>query len=138
MASLPPNDYQTDQLAVKDTIAYDEVGIAPRRGKRRVTPEVRAQIAERRRAGAQVKQLAASFGLNRSTINDILRAEGVPPYKPVVGPEHRDQIIQLYADGLSIAQVACRYGVSDDVMYLAFKRLAIPTRPRRGGKRAAA
>jgi transposase-like protein len=93
---------------------------------------VRRQIVARRKTGTPIKQIAADFGLNRSTINDILRAEGVPARRATIGPEHREEIVRLYGEGLSIAQVAKRYGVSDDLMFYAFKRLGIQTRPRRG------
>ncbi|MFD6164108.1 helix-turn-helix domain-containing protein [Oerskovia sp. NPDC060287] len=119
----------------KAVVLYDQQSLRCGRGKRKVTPEVRHQMTERRRQGAQIKELAAEFDLNRSSINDIVRAEGIPARKPAIGPECRDEIVRLYGQGLSIAKVALRFGVSDDVMYFAYKRLAIPTRPRRGGIR---
>ena len=114
------------------TFTYDQQGIAPRRGKRRLSPETRKQIADQRRAGVMVKQLAADYDLNRRTIMEVLRTEGIPARKPTLGPEHRDEIARLYATGLSVAQVALRFGVSDDLMFHTFRRLGIPTRPRRG------
>lgn len=48
------------------------------------------------------------------------------PQKSKLGTEQRDGIIRLYSEGVSIAQVTMRFGVSDGVMYRAFKRLNVP------------
>lgn len=114
--SFIPTDYPPDQTH-DSPIVYDQCGETQARGKRRVSTNVRQLIVARRKAGTPIKQIATDFGLNRSTINDILRSEGVPARRATIGPEYREEIVRLYGEGLSIAQVAKRYRVSDDLMF---------------------
>lgn len=54
----------------------------PRRVKRRLTPEARAAIVERHKAGETVKILSREFGISESGLRDLLVVEGVVIRKP--------------------------------------------------------
>lgn len=57
------------------------------------------------RAGATVYELGDRFGVERRTVNAILRRHAVRMRRQPLGPEQIDEAARLYVAGWSLAQI---------------------------------
>ena len=81
--------------------------------RRRLTPDVREAIVSRYQAGDSAKALSQDFEISRDGVVRLLRDAGVTTRpQNVVTPQATDQIVQLYAGGLTIRQVVEQVGYS--------------------------
>jgi len=65
------------------------------------------------------------YGLARSSIHNILTKEGVPNPRHIIGEQHRAELERLRRQGLSIAQIATRFGVSASTVLRAMQRMGV-------------
>lgn len=61
------------------------------------------------RRGATMKQLAAQYGVHRTTIRACLGRLGIPLHVAGIDPADYDEVIRLYQDGWSLVRLADRY-----------------------------
>jgi hypothetical protein len=102
--------------------------------QRRLSPIDIDDLISAYQAGATISQLAAEFGIHRTTVAGHLDRHGVARHN-----EQRawdDQILrqaaELYATGLSLADVADQFGVDAQTVANRFRRAGVAVRPRRG------
>lgn len=67
--------------------------------------------------GVGVKELATKFGIHRSTVGKFLKERGIET-RPTLKPEDIPTAAALYRSGLTLAQVAQRYGIAKDTVRL--------------------
>ena len=67
-------------------------------------------MAARYAAGATVRQLAAEYGCNRTTVSARLKDDGVPMRLQSPTSETVDSMVRLYESGLSIPEVGKKLG----------------------------
>ncbi len=86
------------------------------------------------RAGATISQLAAEFGIHRTTVTGHLDRHGVPRRSEQTAWD--DDILreaaELYATGLSLADLAHQFGVDAQTVANRFRRAGVAVRPRAG------
>lgn len=70
-----------------------------------------AAIVSEYQAGATVYELAAQYALNRNSIANVLKRNGVQLRGQGLASEQIDQAAYLYAAGQSLARIGERFGV---------------------------
>jgi len=76
-------------------------------------------------AGASIRDLTERYNLARSSVQNILSKEGVPPRRDLIGEQHRAELERLRRQGLSAAQIATRFGVSASTVLRAMGRMGV-------------
>lgn len=63
--------------------------------------------------GVPVQELARKFNVHRATVREIARRAGVQPRRMAPTSEVQAEAARLYLEGLTLAQVSQRLGISD-------------------------
>ena len=82
----------------------------------RLSASNRAKLLAAYADGVPVRQLAASFNVHRSTINDIARRAGLELRVPTLPQAVREEAARLYAYGLTLAEVGAELGISHNAV----------------------
>ena len=90
-----------------------------RRKWTRLSDEARVAVVERYEAGETSTALAEAYGVAKSTILGILRANSVVVRRQTMKPEQVCDAVGLYDSGLSLSQVAKRLNVNQETMRVA-------------------
>jgi transposase len=103
-----------------------------RRG--RPLPPTAAELRRRYVAdGVTIPQLAARYGVGRSTVRQWLENSGIPrrpPGRPSQQAPSREELVRLYvAEGLSTTQIGQRYGVSQQTALRWLRAADVALRP---------
>lgn len=85
-----------------------------RQPQTRLSTSIRAEVLEGYVTGTPVLVLARRFGVHRSTVREIARRAGVRPRQMAPTEEVQAEAAQLYLEGVTLAQVSQRLGISDD------------------------
>jgi hypothetical protein len=99
----------------------------------RLSVSNRAELIDGYVAGVPVRELATRFNVHRGTVREIARQAGLAARQPELADAIRQDAARLYADGLTLAQVAMQLGISDEAVRSAV--LACGGTIRRGGRR---
>ncbi|RRJ85702.1 hypothetical protein EG850_12325 [Gulosibacter macacae] len=119
--------------ASQDTQTF-QAADAPRRKWTRLNAEARAAVVERYSAGEPSTKLAAEYGVAKSTILSVLRANNVVVRRQAITPEQVAEAVRLYTDEeLSLSQVAARLPVNQETIRLALLKVGVTLRPPTGG-----
>ncbi|WP_420734634.1 helix-turn-helix domain-containing protein [Brevibacterium luteolum] len=78
-------------------------------------------------------ELATRFNVHRGTVREIARQAGLAARRPELPDAIRQDAAQLYAGGMTLAQVAARLGVSNESVRSAVLAWGGTIRP--GGRR---
>lgn len=101
-----------------------------RQAQKRLTEAEISEMATAYRAGSSVHELAARFGVHRSTVSRNLKAKGVTLRYGGVDPAELAAAVALYEAGWSFAKLGAHFGVGASTMRNAFVAAGHPTRPR--------
>jgi AraC-like DNA-binding protein len=101
----------------------------PRQRQRRLRKDEQLELIARYKSGESVYCLAEAFVITRQTVSQILERHDVPRRYRLLTDEHLPLARQLYEEGLSLADVGERFGVSTRTVLNAFRRLGLATRP---------
>lgn len=101
---------------------------ASRRKWTRLSDEARVAVIERYEAGETSTALAEAYGVAKSTILGILRANSVVVRRQPLTPEQVSEATRLYNSGLSLSQVAGRLRVNQETMRVALLRSGLALR----------
>jgi DNA-binding CsgD family transcriptional regulator len=102
-----------------------------RQVQRRLSESEVNALLGRHAAGASLDELAAEFGVHRTTVRNHLDRAGVER-RSGFAERHVDEARALYESGLSLARVGKRLGVSGDTIRLVFRAHGIEVRDRPG------
>ena len=93
-----------------------------------------AELARRYEAGDSVRTLSAVFGVNRETILEHLKREGIErrPHIRKLTDRQVGRAASLYASGLSLAKTAEHFDVSERTLRSELAKAGHAIRPRRG------
>ncbi len=61
-----------------------------------------------------MRELAATFGVHRGTVSELVRRAGVTVRRPGLPERIRREAARLYEEGLTLPQVAAQLGISKD------------------------
>ena len=102
--------------------------------QRRLSPIDIDDLISTYQAGATISQLAVKFDVHRTTVAGHLDRGGIPRRNEQTAwdDEKLRQAAELYATGLSLADVADRYGIDAQTVANRFRCAGVPVRPRRG------
>jgi DNA-directed RNA polymerase specialized sigma24 family protein len=82
-------------------------------------------------SGVMINDLAAAFGISRTTVMSQLDRAGVERRSGVID-RHLAEAASLYDSGWSLATVAKHFNVDAGTVWRAFRRGGVPTRRRAG------
>lgn len=89
-------------------------------------------MVERYEAGETSTALAEAYGVAKSTILGILRANSVVVRRQPLTAEQVSEAARLYDSGLSLSQVAERLKVNQETMRVAIMGSGVTIRPATG------
>jgi hypothetical protein len=104
-------------------------GSRPRRKWTRLTDEQRVAVISRYEDGTTSTALAADYGVTKSTIFGILRANNVVVRRQPLTSYQVHEAARLYETGLSLSQVAEHLKVNQETMRVAVIDAGVPMRP---------
>lgn len=104
-----------------------------RQAQRRLKPTEIDQLLTAYLAGDLVRDIAASFGVSRTTVMGHVTRRGLPR-RSENGWSEKDlrAAADHYAGGYSLAAVGSRFGVDATTVASRFRRAGLPVRPCRG------
>jgi DNA-directed RNA polymerase specialized sigma24 family protein len=83
-------------------------------------------------AGKTVRDLAAQFGIHRSTVGKYLHAQGVDTTPPALHPDDVPKALELYRAGWTFKQIADKFGVSQTAVRDRLHQAGVPRAERYG------
>ena len=92
-----------------------------------MVPEEVDQLLVRYGTGTKIKELAAEFGIARTTVLKHVERAGAPRRRNVIR-DHLDEARRLYDQGWSLAKVADHFGVDPGTVGYTFRNPGIPSR----------
>lgn len=95
---------------------------------RRLSSDQLSELVARYEDGATVYELGERFGLNRKTIAEVLRREGVRLRYRSIEPEDHGEVIRLYESGLSLVAVGEMFGVNAGTIRAILRQHDVPRR----------
>lgn len=105
-----------------------------RQSQTRLSVSNRSELLAGYTAGVPVRELAARFKVHRGTVREIARQAGLAARQPELPDSVRQDAARLYADGLTLVQVAIQLGISNEAVRSAV--LACGGTIRSGGRRS--
>lgn len=122
------------QIRARGEAAGEVTRSAPqaRRKWTRLSDEARAEVIVKYEAGATSTSLAAAYGVAKSTILGVLRANNVVVRRQPLSPECVVEAARLYRSGLSLSEVADRLAVNQETMRVAIIEHGLRLRPPAG------
>lgn len=103
-----------------------------RRKWTKLSDEARAEVVSRYEAGETSTALAAAYGVAKSTILGVLRANSVVVRRQPLTVEQVSEAARLYASGQSLSQVAGKLAVNQETMRVAILDAGVVLRPPTG------
>jgi transposase-like protein len=102
--------------------------------QRRLSPTDIDDLIKAYQGGATISQLAADFGVHRTTVTGHLDRHGVARHSEQTAwdDEILTQAAGRYATGMSLADVAHRFGVDEQTVANRLRRAVVAVRTRRG------
>jgi methylphosphotriester-DNA--protein-cysteine methyltransferase len=98
--------------------------------QKRLAGEELTAFCEAYRAQLPIEELAAQFGISRSTVRDLVIRHGLPRRHPILSPDQVAEAARLYQSGQSLASIATVLPASDDAIGDALVRAGFTLRPR--------
>ena len=112
----------------------EERGRLSNPAQRRLSPADVDDLIATYRAGATIRHLAAEFGIHRTTVAAHLDRHQIPRHRERTAWERStlEEAAELYASGLSLADVADQSGIDAQTVANRFRRAGVAVRPRCG------
>jgi len=94
-------------------LSPNQVSSAPVRSlRRRLSPQVIDGLVARYNAGEDTPALSREYGISKTGLLQLLRAEGVCFRRHAISPEDVERVVRLYESGMTITQVMGQVGYS--------------------------
>jgi IS30 family transposase len=90
--------------------------------EQRLTAEDVAALVEAYKSGATGRELAAQFGLARTTVIELLRKHGVQVRYPRITEQQTMQVVEWYRAGMRQIDIAERLGRHKSVVWHLLRR----------------
>jgi DNA-binding NarL/FixJ family response regulator len=98
-------------------------------------PATVAGLVDASLAGATISELAAQYGVHRTTVAAHLDRNAVPRRQRGLTPDQAREAARLYRTGLSLARIAERHHVDPHTVRTALLRHGVPMRDTHGRDR---
>jgi DNA-directed RNA polymerase specialized sigma24 family protein len=99
-----------------------------RQTQHRLSVEQVQRLVAEYRDGASVQELAARWGVHRTTVAAQLRQAGVPLRRRGVPADRRTEAIRLYGEGWSCQRLAERYGCHATTVWKVLRQAGVRLR----------
>lgn len=96
----------------------------------RLSASNRAELLVGYAEGVPVQELATRFNVHRATVREIARRAGHPSRAPEHSQQLRGEAARLYAEGLTLSQVALQLEIGEDAVRSAVVTNGGTIRPR--------
>jgi hypothetical protein len=103
-----------DQPVTLNTCSNSTMPVRQR--QRRLEPSKVTELITNYQAGAQVKDLATQFNVERRTVSAILRRYGIPPRPRGLNQQQVEEAAQMYGEDWSLARIGSKLGVSAETV----------------------
>jgi transposase-like protein len=103
-----------------------------RQFQRRLSAEQVAELVAAHQEGATQQELAARFGIYRTTVAAHLDRAGITNRRGALTPEQVAEAIDLYAQGWSLAKIGDQFGAYPTSIYYWLRKNGVTLRPRQG------
>lgn len=112
----------------------EEKGRLSNPAQRRLSPTDIDDLISTYQAGATISQLAVDLGIHRTTVAAHLDRLGVPRHgeQSAWDDDSLKEAAELYAAGLSLADVGDQFGIDAQTVANRFRRAGVAVRARRG------
>jgi len=110
-------------------------GVAPRQRQHRLRPQELEQLTADYRSGVAVNDLAATYDIDRHTVIEHTRRQGVPRRYPRLGEDEVREAIRIYQSGESLATTGHRLGVDAGTVARALQKARVSLRDCHGRER---
>jgi len=108
----------------------------PRQLQSRLAPDAIIQFEEDYQAGLTIQELAAKYGVHRTTATRHLKERGIPIRKQTMGEKDIARAVQLYQSGLSTVRVAEHFDQSPNTIRAALLAAGVKFRDTHGRETA--
>jgi AraC-like DNA-binding protein len=106
---------------------------ARRQAQRRLArPEIEALVDQYRGGTQELQELAAEFGVHRTTVAAHLDRAGVTVRRKALTAAQIDEATRLYESGWSLARIGRHLGVYPTSVYYRLRQAGVRLRPRPG------
>jgi dsRNA-specific ribonuclease len=109
--------------------------MAPKQRHHRLRPHELEHLTADYRSGVAVNDVAAQYELNRYTVIEHMRRQGVPPRYPRLGEAEVTEAISLYYSGDSLAKIGKRMHVDAGTVGRALHKAGVVLRDSQGRER---
>jgi len=110
-------------------------GVAPKQRQHRLRPHELERLTADYRCGAAVNELAARYSINRDTVIDHMRRQGVPRRYPRLGETEVHEAISLFYSGDSLAKIGKQMHVDAGTVGRALHKAGVVLRDCHGRER---
>jgi hypothetical protein len=100
------------------------------RTARQLRPAEVDELVTAFRAGSTASQLAAEFGIYRTTVGEHLRARGIDTKYFALSPDELRQASEFYEQGWTISKLAAHFDVGGETVRARLTATGIRLRPR--------
>ena len=130
-----PGDLRELTEMTPDGTLSDATGVAPKQHHHRLRPHEIEQLTADYRSGVAVNDLAAQYDLNRYTVIEHMRREGVPRRYPRLGETEVREATSLYYSGESLAKIGKQMHVDAGTVGRALQKAGVVLRDCHGRER---
>jgi len=102
------------------------------RSKRFLSAQDITDIVHRYQTGKTTQQVGSRYGISKTRLAAILRAQGVAIRRQGLNDEQVSEAATLYAAGRSLAWLGARYDISHTTVSAALRKRGVQLRPRPG------
>jgi hypothetical protein len=103
-----------------------------RQFQRRLNADEVVELVEAYEEGATQQELAARFGIHRTTVAAELDRHGFTNRRASLAPEQVTEAIDLYTHGWSLAKIGNHFSLYPSSIYYWLKKRGVTLRPRQG------
>lgn len=117
-ALIPPPPIELERLAHQARLP--QLDAAPAKAcdggmrslRRRLSPQVIAELVARYDTGEDTPALSREYGMSKTGLRELHKAEGVSMRRQAITPEDAETAVRFYERGLTVQQVVERVGYS--------------------------
>ena len=123
-----PGDLRKLTEMTPDGTLTQATGVAPKQRQHRLRPQELEQLTADYRSGVAVNDLATQYDLNRDTVIEHMRRQGVPRRYPRLGETEVREAISLYYSGESLAKIGKQMDVDAGTVGRALHKTGVVLR----------
>ena len=113
-------------------MSYKQVSRTHPKRANRLNDTQLVRLVEQYKSGATVYELASEFAIDRRTVSNHLKQQGVIMRLQPLTEETVDEIVRLYDSGLSMSKVGQQISFSADSVSSHLRKRGVKTRDPRG------